>query len=139
MRRLLVLAAVLCALASTAALAATRNGVTPGAPKKGATVKAGTRPTFTGKVTGPGRVFVYVSHKRKTDADGLLKPGKDEMLQEAKVKKERFTVKAKLFGYPEWWLNDPGTYYWQAHRVACSAGDSSDCVQEGPIVKFKVG
>ena len=38
------------------------------------------------------------------------------------------------------WLNSPGTYYWQAYRIECIVGsDLSDCRQEGPIVKVKVG
>ena len=44
----------------------------------------------------------------------------------------------KFFDFPEFWLNSPGTYYWQAFRIACTAA-SSDCRKEGPIVKFKVG
>ena len=50
----------------------------------------------------------------------------------------RFKLKAPFFDFPEFWLNSPGTYYWQAHRIDCDA-TISDCRQEGPTVKFKVG
>ena len=50
----------------------------------------------------------------------------------------RFSAKMRFFDFPEFWLNNPGTYYWQAYRIDCE-GDLSDCKQEGPVVKFRVG
>ncbi|MEA2123984.1 MAG: hypothetical protein QOI80_766 [Solirubrobacteraceae bacterium] len=123
------------AVAVPAAIAATKHGITPTAPKKNATVKAGSRPTFRGRVKGPGVVYVYVSKSAKKNKDGLI--GHKEMIQQAKVSKGHFKVKANYFDYPTFWLNTPGTYYWQAHRINC--GEGSDCNQEGPVVKFKVG
>ena len=38
--------------------------------------------------------------------------------------------------FPGFWLNRPGTYHWQAYRLACVGGD---CRAEGPIVRFRVG
>ncbi len=139
MRRLLVLVAVLSAVCCSVALAAGKNGITPRSPKPGAKVAVASRPTFTGKVNGSGLVFVYVSKSRKTDKKGVIKPGANGMQQKAAVKKGAFKVKAKFYDYPEFWLNRPGTYYWQAHRIACEGGDTKDCLQEGPVVKFKVG
>jgi hypothetical protein len=49
-----------------------------------------------------------------------------------------FRHKPKLYTFPGFWLQTPGTYYWQAHRIQCE-GDLSDCLQEGPIVRIKVG
>ena len=138
MRRMLVLVLALCALGATAAVAATKNGITPRAPKAGATVDVGSRPVFKGRVTGPGQVYVYVARTRRTTKDGVLRDyAKDGLIQRAKVKRKRFSVKARYYGYPEYWLNRPGTYYWQAHRINCGE-DGTDCLQEGPIVKFKV-
>lgn len=134
MRKLLLI--VLATFAVTApALAATKNGITPQTPKKGAKVAEGTRPTLKGKVSGRGSVFVHVSKQKKTDKDGVI--GNKELITEAKVKKGRFSVKAPYFDFPEFWLNSPGTYYWQAYRISCGE-DGNDCLQEGPIVKFKV-
>jgi len=56
-----------------------------------------------------------------------------ESLGEAKKKNGVYSFKAKFFDFPTFWLNTPGTYYWQAYRIDCSG---SDCKQEGPIVKF---
>ena len=135
MRRLLVLVIALTALCSSVALAATKHGITPKTPKKGATVDAGSRPTFKGRFKGPGQIYVYVSKSKKTDKDGLI--GKDAMIQKARKSGKTFKTKAKFFDYPKFWLNSPGTYYWQAHRIECGE-DGADCQQEGPIVKFKV-
>ncbi len=135
MRRLLALVIALTALCSSVALAATKHGITPSTPKKGATVEVGSRPTFKGKSRGPGQVFVYVSKSKKRDKDGLI--GKDAMIQRAKKKGKTFTTRAKFYDFPKFWLNTPGTYYWQAHRIACGE-DGDDCQQEGPVVKFKV-
>ena len=60
------------------------------------------------------------------------------MIDQAKKKNGRFKLKAQFFDFPAFWLNTPGTYYWQAHRISCE-GDINDCRQEGPTVKFKVG
>ena len=117
------------------ALAATKNGIKPVSPKAGATVPAGSRPTFTGRVTGQGVIYVYVSKSPKRNKEGLI--GKKEMIQKAKRTGKTFTTRARFFDYPEFWLNSPGTYYWQAHRINC--GEGNDCNQEGPVVRFKVG
>ncbi len=130
---LLALAAVLAV--SVPAIAASKHGITPKAPKKGAKVAEGTRPVFKGKVRGAGTVWVHVSKSKKTNKDGVI--DNKEMIRQAKVRKGTFKLKAPYYDYPEFWLNSPGTYYWQAHRIACGE-DGNDCLQEGPIIKFKV-
>jgi hypothetical protein len=134
LRTILLALAVVLAVA-VPALAATSNGITPQTPKKGAKVPEGTRPIFRGSVSGPGTVWVHVSTSKKVDKDGVI--ANKQMISQAKIKKGIFTLKAPFFDYPEFWLNTPGTYYWQAHRIACGE-DGNDCLQEGPVVKFKV-
>ena len=130
---LLALAALLAV--PTVALGATKNGITPKSPKAGATIPVGKRPTMKGKVKGPGQVWVHVCKSKKKDADGVICT--DESIGRAKKKNGVFQYKPKFFDFPEFWLNSPGTYYWQAHRISCNAS-ASDCRQEGPTVKFKV-
>lgn len=139
MRRLLALVLVISALGSSVALAGGRNGLATTAPKKGSTIVAGSRPVFKGKVAGDGVIFVYVSKSPKTNAKGVIRPGVNGMSQQARRTGGTFSVKAKFFDYPEFWLNVPGTYYWQAHRIACENGNTKDCLQEGPVVAFTVG
>jgi hypothetical protein len=136
--RKLIAAALVGALAlvlATTAFAATKNGVTPVAPKAGAKVAIGKSPTFKIRVKGPGTVWVHVCKRKKVDKEGVL--CHRESIGQAKKRKGVFQYKPKFFDYPAFWLNNAGTYYWQAHRISCEG--SSDCRQEGPIVKFKVG
>lgn len=137
MRRLLVLTVLLCTAFATVAVAKTKHGITPTSPKPGATVPTGSTPTFKGKFNGRGVIYVYVSKKKKRNKEGVI--GHGEFIRQAKKKGGRFSVKPTKYTFPEYFLNSPGTYYWQAHRIACEEGNTSDCLQEGPVVKFKVG
>ena len=135
--RRLAAAIVIATLAVTVpAGGATKNGITPKAPKKGAKIDVGSRPVFKGRVNGPGKIFVYVSKSRKRDGDGLI--GGDQMNQKAKRTSKSFRTKAKFNDFPEFWLNSPGTYYWQAFRTLCTVGNTDDCSLESPITKIKV-
>jgi hypothetical protein len=119
------------------ALGATKHGITPVSPAPGATVAQGTSPTFKGKNRGKGPLWVYVCGSKKRDSRGLI--CNDESITRAKrTPGGRFKAKPRFFDFPEFWLNTPGTYFWQAHRIECT-GESADCSQEGPVVKFKVG
>jgi hypothetical protein len=133
-----IIAAALAFLALGAAPALAKNGVTPIAPKGGDTVPTGKSPTFKLRVVGDHTgVFVHVCKSRRKDDDGMI--CNDELIQRAKKKSgNRYQVKPTFFDYPEFWLNNPGTYYWQAYRTACDAG-IDDCKAEGAVVKFKVG
>jgi|SRR3954449_886530 hypothetical protein len=133
--RLLPLAAVGAALA-LAVPAFAANGITVVSPKSGAKVKSGTRPTFKVKVSGDGTVWVHVCKSKKKDSEGVI--CSDELIHQMKKKGSTASVKAPFFDYPDFWLNSPGTYYWQAYRISCEGSDTSDCKQEGPITKFKV-
>jgi hypothetical protein len=124
------------ALLATAVPALAASGITPVSPKSGATVPAGKSPTFKMRVKGAGQVWVHVCKSKKKNGDGVI--CSDESIGKAKKKGSLHQYKVKFFNFPEFWLNTPGTYYWQAHRIQCE-GDIDDCLQEGPIVKFKVG
>src|ERR671916_30005 len=54
------------------------------------------------------------------------------------VRGDRYQLRARFFDYPRFWLNTPGTYFWQAYRTAC-VENLRDCRAEGRIVKFRVG
>jgi hypothetical protein len=123
-------------LLATASPAGAASGITVVSPKSGATVAAGESPTFKMRVKGAGQVWVHVCKSKKKNADGVI--CSEESIGRAKKKGGTYQYKPKFFDFPEFWLNSPGTYYWQAHRIQCE-GDISDCLQEGPIVKFKVG
>ena len=118
------------------AAAATKNGITPLAPKAGTSVPAGKAATFRMKVSDPGAgVFVHVCKSNKKDKDGMI--CRKATILQAKKRKGAFQAKQTFYDFPAFWLNNPGTYYWQAYRIECT-GSSSDCKQEGPVVRFKV-
>lgn len=125
------------ALAPASALAATKNGVTPTTPKAGASVPRGKAVTFKGRVRGPGSVFIHVcKSSRKSAKEGVICT--KATIGQAKKRSGAFSYTQKVFAFDEYWLNTPGTYYWQAHRIACESGNTTDCRQEGPVVKFRV-
>ena len=136
MRRLIAtLALAAIALLAPAALAAA--GITPISPKKGDTVAAGGEARFKMRYSGKGPIYVNVCKSPRKNADGVI--CHDESIGKArKVTSSRAVYRAKFFDFPEFWLNQPGTYYWQAHRIACENGNIDDCRIEGPTVKFKV-
>jgi hypothetical protein len=136
MRRLIIPAA-LAALLLLAAPALAKNGVKPVSPKKGDTVPAGQALKFKMNISGEHNgVFVLVCDSKRKNKEGVIC---DDQIYKAKKKGgSRFEAKAKFFDFPEFWLNNAGTYYWQAYRIACNA-EINDCKAEGPVVKFKVG
>ena len=136
--RLFAVLVGLALIAPAVADAATKNGITPVAPKAGKTVDTGSRPTFKVRSRGKGTVWVAVSKSAKRDENGTIKSSEDTFFKRMRKKAGLFQVRATFFDYPEFWLNSPGTYYWQAYRIDCT-GDLDDCKREGPVVKFKVG
>lgn len=133
------LAAVLAAgaILATAGAAQAASGITPLSPKANATVAAGASPTFKLRVNGSGQVWVHVCKSKAKDSKGVI--CSDESIGRAKKKGGSFSYKPKFFDFPDFWLNSPGTYYWQAYRIQCEGGELDDCLQESKIIKFKVG
>jgi len=114
---------------------ATKHGITPLAPKAGKSVPTGKSVTFTVRVKGKGKVFIHLCKAQKKNKNGVLCP--KAPLGRAKKNGSRYRYTSKFADFPAFWLNNPGTYYWQAHRVACE-GSLADCRQEGPTVKIRV-
>jgi hypothetical protein len=119
------------------ASAATKHGVTPVSPKKGATVPQGKSPTFKLRAKGGGVVYIHVCKSAKRDKKGVI--CHKEEIDQAHKHGGLYTVKPKFYDFPGFWMVSPGTYYWQAYRIKCEGGNISDCLQEGPVTKFKVG
>jgi hypothetical protein len=134
MRRLIAMATLATLLLPAPAVFAV-GGITPISPKRGDSVPAGKRPTFKLRYSGPGKIYVHVCKSRKKDEVGLI--CSKESIGKARKDDGRASYKAKYFDFPEFWLNNPGTYYWQAHRISCENG-IEDCRIQGPIVKFTV-
>lgn len=139
--RLTGLVALLCAaLAATAAIAvaATRNGVTPVSPKAGDTVPEGKAPTFSVRARGGGEVYVHVCRSKARRADGLI-CSTESVGRAKRGSGGLYRYRPTFHDFPGFWLNRPGTYYWQAHRIRCENRRTKDCRQEGPVSSLKVG
>ena len=137
-RRLtLVAVAGVLAAAPASAPAATQNGVTPASPRSGAVVPKGKSVTFKGRVRGAGPIFVHVCKSaRKSRKEGTI--CKTATIGQARKRGGTFSYRQRTYSFSAYWLNRPGTYYWQAYRIACENGNTSDCRQEGPVVRFRV-
>jgi hypothetical protein len=127
-RALIAIAAASLLLAAPASAA---SGIHPLAPK--GAVERGAAPTFRMKVNGRGAVFVHVCRSAKRTHGAIC--DRETTGQAKRGKGGIYTFKPRVFKFPGYFLNRPGTYYWQAVRIACSGGD---CRQEGPVTRFAV-
>ena len=126
--------AALLLLAAPAA-AGTKNGVKPLAPKAGKKVAAGSTVKFKVRATGGGSVWLHVCERRKRNADGVI--CNKTLIRRMKKQGDVYRWTEKEGGFPSHWLNTPGTYYWQVHRIRCE-DSSDDCRQEGEVRKLRV-
>ena len=105
-------------LLATAGPALAASGITPLSPKSGATVPAGKSPDLQdarqgrGPGLGPRLQVQEEEHRRRDLQRRVDRPGQEEG-------QHLHQYKPKFFNFPEFWLNSPGTYYWQAHRIQC--------------------
>ena len=133
-RTLALTTAVAVFAISGPAMAKTKNGITPLAPKAGTSVPAGKAVTFRMRVKDPGAgVFVNVCKSKHRNKKGVI--CHKVTIGQAKKRKGAYEFKQKFFDFPAFWLNNPGRYYWQAYSTICNG---SDCYAEGPVVRFKV-
>ena len=152
MHRVLALAVALavtalCVSAAAAAIPA-KNGIRLLSPKSGADVPtviaSGKVPTFKARVRGHGHVWFTVCRSKKRAADGQLCRGKADDLDTGKKGKKTkrgryYSFKPDVYTFPSYYLNTPGTYYWQVFRISCrDIHGRLDCPQESKLGKFVV-
>ena len=142
-RRALILSLLLVALGAGAvatvavAVAATRNGVTPVTPGEGDTIPRGKAPTFSARARGGGEVFVHVCRSKAKRRDGLI-CSREAVGRARRGSGGLYRYRPRTYDFPEHWLNRPGVYYWQAHRIRCERRRTKDCRQEGPVQSLRV-
>ena len=120
--------------AASRASAVRRHGITPLSPARDDAVPKGKAPTFRLRVRGAGQVWVRVCRSARKARDGVI----CDRLAVGRAHRRKggmYTFKPRFRDFPGFWLNTPGSYHWQAYRVACV---DSDCRAEGPIVRFRV-
>jgi hypothetical protein len=95
------------------------------APGNGATVARGSQPIFKARDTDPNarryRVFVTISRSKKLDRDGDLVQTRSSGTFASMRRSGRygFTYKPPSYSFPTWFMQAPGTYYWQAFHIDC--------------------
>lgn len=135
-RRLVIGLAIALAAAALAAAAAadTKHGITPISPAAGDEVPTGEKVTFRLRARGSGQVWVRVCSSARKSRDGVI----CDRLAVGRATRHSggvSTYTPRFHDFPDFWLNTPGVYHWQAYRVACVR---TDCRAEGPIVRFRV-
>lgn len=134
---MLLLASLGLSAAAAVAVAATRNGVTPVSPGEGDTVPRGKAPTFSARARGGGEVYVHVCRSKARRADGLI-CSREAVGRARRGSGGLYRYRPRTYDFPEHWLNRPGVYYWQAHRIRCEERRTKDCRQEGPVSSLRV-
>jgi len=139
------LAMVVIGLGGAPAFAQENVAPTYLAPDDGASWSVGTAPIFrirTFAGDAPSSLWLFVS---KSPAPGYAPGGLScgtigydvEIEQlEATTDPAVFEAKPKYFDYPTFWMNTPGTYYWQALRISYANG-ADGCI-EGPVRSFTI-
>lgn len=141
----LALLSILTLQAGEAEAVAAKNGVRPLAPKPGAVVPVGGTVPFKAAVRGRGGVYMHVCTSRKRAWNGMLcKDAHIEIMwrKGRRGKARLYTATPTAYTFPNYWLNTPRVYYWQAVRIGLPCkrrGRRSDCVHESRVVKFRVG
>ena len=146
---LLAVAITVCSV-SVAGAASVKHGVRLLSPKNGAiiptVIASGKTPTFKARVRGKGVVYFRVCKSKKRDKQGQICGNRapddiDRGKKGKRTKKGRnYSYKPIAYTFPSYYLNTPGTYYWQVYRIDCvrRRNGSLDCLQESPLHKFKV-
>lgn len=124
-RALLIVLATL--IATVAAVSpATAAVVAPQllSPKAGAVLPVGTQATFKIKDLGQpyrGNVWIGVSSTKKKDRYGRLKDTSPNGTYSAMKpgRHRRWSFLTPSYVFPDWFMNRPGKYYWQAGHIQC--------------------
>jgi hypothetical protein len=89
------------------------------------------------RVHGPGAVWVRVCKSKRRHRDGTI-CDRAELGRAHRRRGSLFTYRPPLFRFPGYWLETPGTYYWQAYRLDCGTS-LRDCRQESEVIRFRLG
>ncbi|MDO8209445.1 hypothetical protein [Conexibacter sp. CPCC 206217] len=136
-----LLAALLASAVSLAAAQAASAAPQLLAPGIGKTLARGSQPLFKARDTDPNarryRVFMTISRSKKLDKDGDLKQtrGSGTFTSMRQSGRYGFTYKPPAYSFPEWFMQAPGTYYWQAYHIDCRV---KGCHVHSKVRSFKV-
>lgn len=109
---------------------------TPLDPADGAALPTRSSPLFRVQ-TQPGDSYLWlrVSRAPVTDSTGLIGAELElEPLHVSALGADLYEAQPPFYDYASFWMNQPGTYYWQVYRITYANG--ADGAVEGPIRSF---
>jgi hypothetical protein len=144
MRRLrgVAIAAALSALVVTAGASSRSFETAPQSltPPAGASFTAGTHIVFTiraDQLSGTGYLWLHVSPSPVVrNACGTIGSETEIEAFGPTADPTVFEAKPTFFDYPGFWMNTPGTYYWQAYRISYQGG--ADGCLESEVRAFTI-
>jgi hypothetical protein len=108
-------------------------------PKAGAVLALGSEPTFKvrdgSQAARQYRVYITIGTSKKTNKVGDLKRTKIGTFTSGKRRGNLHTYKTEDYSFPEWFMNRPGKYYWQAFHIDCRV---KGCHVHSKIRSFRV-
>lgn len=95
------------------------------APGPGKVLARGTQPQFKARDTDPNSrrysVYITISRSKKLDKRGDLKQtrGSGTFSSMRRKGKYGFVYQPQAYTFPTWFMQAPGTYYWQVFHIDC--------------------
>lgn len=137
-RRLLVPA---LALALLLVVPAAANAAAPKlvAPKTGKLLALGSEPVFKVRDSSAAakkyKIYITIGTSKKRTKNGDLKRTKIGTFTSTTRNGNVFKYVAEDYSFPSWYMNTPGTYYWQAFHIDCAV---EGCHVHSKVRRFRV-
>jgi hypothetical protein len=108
-------------------------------PKAGAPLTAGSEPTFKVRDGSAAaqqyKIYITIGTSKKRTKNGDLKRTSIGTFASTKRKGTVFSYTPEDYSFDTWFMNRPGTYYWQAFHIDCAV---KGCHVHSKIRSFKV-
>jgi hypothetical protein len=100
----------------------------------------GSRPVFTAQTNAAAAkrfgMYITIANARKLDRNGQLKQSSiGTFARMHNAGHGKFTYKPPAYTFPSWFMETPGTYWWQTYYIDCHF---KGCHRLSSIRKFKV-
>ncbi len=108
-------------------------------PKAGAALAVGSEPTFKVRDGSAAakkyKIYITIGTSRKRTKNGDLKRTSIGTFTSTKRKGNVFSYTPEDYSFDTWFMNRPGTYYWQAFHIDCAV---KGCHVHSKIRSFEV-
>jgi hypothetical protein len=132
--------AAMAAMAVAAQAAQASTGVKALSPSPGQVFPVMTSIRFSAAFRGTGTRYMRICPNKRRNRNGQICADStiEQMTRGPRRGKSRvyYATPKLLTALPNYYQNKPGTYYWQAYRIACNK--RNDCVQESAVRSFVI-